>query len=171
MIFAMIVTIGSNWFLPGIYSLAYEICSCTSQDYSQPRKFENTTMTILLTALLVWFFLAIRIKIYKHSLKVTVAPLVPSQTLATQFQKKLWADKTLTIGSVLFLAMTFCAIYMFSSTNARVDLNVLKYIYVIIMPVAFSLFSIVFYANNVQIRKTLLRELLDSLHTFIECNQ
>jgi hypothetical protein len=67
--------------------------------------------------------------------------------------------------------MTFCAIYMFSSTNARVDLNVLKYIYVILMPVAFSLFAIVFYANNVQIRKTLLRELLDSLHTFIECNQ
>ena len=167
----MIVTNGSNWFLPGIYSPAYEICSCTSQDHSQPRKFENTTITILLTTLLVWIYVAIQIKIYKYSSEVTVAPLVPSQTLAIPFKKHLWADKTLTIGSVLFLAMTFCAIYMFSSTNARVDFNVLKYIYVILMPVAFSLFAIVFYANNSQIRKTLLRELLDSLHTFIECNQ
>jgi hypothetical protein len=171
MIFAMLVINGSHWFLPGIYSPAYEICSCTSQDYSQPRKFENTTMTILLTAMLVWFFVAIRIKIYKRSLEVTVAPLAPSQTLAVQFKKRLLADKTLTIGCVLFLTMAFTIIYLFSSTNATVDFNVLKYFYVLIMPVTFSLFSIVFYANNAKIRKNLLRELFDSFNLLIECNQ
>ena len=171
MIFAMLVINGSHWFLPGIYSPAYEICSCTSQDYSQPRKFENTTMTILLTALLVWFFVSIRIKIYKRSLEVTVAPLAPSQTLAVQFKKRLLADKTLTIGCVLFLTMAFTIIYLLSSTNATVDFNVLKYFYVLIMPVTFSLFSIVFYANNAKIRKNLLRELFDSFNLLIECNQ
>jgi hypothetical protein len=171
MIFAMLVINGSHWVLPGIYSPAYEICSCSSQDYSQPRKFENTTMTILLTAMFVWFFVAIRIKIYKRSLEVTVAPLAPSQTLAVQFKKRLLADKTLTIGCVLFLTMAFTIIYLFSSTNATVDFNVLKYFYVLIMPVTFSLFSIVFYANNAKIRKNLLRELFDSFNLLIECNE
>ena len=171
MIFAMLVINGSHWFLPGIYSPAYEICSCTSQDYSQPRKFENTTMTILLTALLVWLFAAIQIKIYKRSLEVTVAPLAPSQTLAVQFKKRLLADKTLTIGCVLFLTMAFTIIYLFSSTNATVDFNVLKYFYILIMPVAFNLFTTLFYASNVTARKTLLRELSDLHNSLIECNQ
>jgi hypothetical protein len=167
----MFVINGSNWFLPGIYPPPYELCSCISQDYSQPRKFENTTMTLLLITLLVWSFVAIRINIYKQSLKVTVAPLAPSQTLAMQFPKKLLADLTLTIGCVLFLTMAFSIIYMFSSTNATVDFNNLKFSYFLIMPVSFNLFTILFYAKNVNARKTLLRELRDSFHSWIECNQ
>jgi hypothetical protein len=86
-------------------------------------------------------------------------------------KKRLLADKTLTIGCVLFLTMAFTIIYLFSSTNATVDFNVLKYFYVLIMPVTFSLFSIVFYANNAKIRKNLLRELFDSFNLLIECNE
>jgi hypothetical protein len=171
MIFAMLVINGSNWFLPGIYSPISELCSCISQDYSLPRKFENTTMTILLTALFVWSFVSLRINIYKRSLEVAVAPLDPSNTQAIKFPKKQLADLTLTIGCVLLLTMAFSIIYVFSSKNTTVDFSVLKFFYVLILPVAFNLFSILFYAKNVKARKTLLRELRDSFHSWIECNQ
>jgi len=171
MIFAMLLINGSNWFLPGIYPPPYEICSCTSQDYSQPRKFEDTAMAILLTTLLVWSFVAIRVYIYKRQSEVTVAPLVPSQALAGQFSNKLLADLTLTIGCLILLTMTFSIIYVISSANATVDFNILKYVYFLIMPVSSNLFSILFYANNAKARKTLLRELRDSFHSWIECNQ
>ncbi len=171
MIFAMLVINGSNWFLPGIYSPISELCSCISQDYSLPRKFENTTMTFLLTLLVVWSFVSLRINIYKRSLNVAVAPLEPSQTLAIKFPNKLLADLTLTIGCVLLLTITFSIIYMFSSTNSTVEFNTLKYVYVLVMPVTFSLFTFLFYANNVKARKTLLREMSDLLTSLIECNQ
>jgi hypothetical protein len=164
MIFAMFVINGSNWFLPGIYPPPYEICSCISQDYSQPRKFEDTTMVILITMLLVWSFVAIRVYIYKRQSEVTVAPLVPTQAPAIQFSNKLLADLSLTIGCVLLLTTTFSIIYMISSSNAPVDFNVLKYVYVLIMPVSLNLFTILFYGNNVKARKILLRELIDSFH-------
>ncbi len=171
MIFAMLLINGTNWFLPGIYSPISELCSCISQDYSLPRKFENTTMTILLTLLFIWSFVSLRIKIYKRSLEVAVAPLEPSHTLAIKFPEKLLADLTLTIGCVLLLTITFSIIYMFSFTNSTVEFNTLKYVYVLIMPVTFSLFTFLFYANNVKARKTLLREISDSLNSWIECNQ
>ena len=161
-IFAMFIINGTNWFLPGIYPPPYELCACISQDYSQPRKFENTTVTILLTTLSVWCLVAVRIRIYKRSSEVTVAPLVvPCQTLPIKLPNKLLADLALTIGCVLFLTVAFSIIYVFSSSNAIVDFNVLKYFYVLIMPVAFNLFTILFYASNVTARKTLLRELND----------
>jgi hypothetical protein len=168
----MLVINGSNWFLPGIYPPPYELCSCISQDYSQPRKFENTTMTILLTTLSVWCLVAVRIKIYKRSSEVTVAPLVvPWQTLPIKLPNKLLADLALTFGCVLFLTVAFSIIYVFSSTNATVDFNVLKYFYILIMPVAFNLFTILFYASNATARKTLLREFYDLHNSLFECNQ
>jgi hypothetical protein len=102
---------------------------------------------------------------------VAVAPLEPSHTLAIKFPEKLLADLTLTIGCVLLLTITFSIIYMFSFTNSTVEFNTLKYVYVLIMPVTFSLFTFLFYANNVKARKTLLREISDSLNSWIECNQ
>jgi hypothetical protein len=167
----MFVINGTNWFLPGIYPPPYELCACLSQDYSQPRKFENTTMTILLTTLSVWSLVAVRIKIYKRSSEVTVAPLVPCQTLPIQLPNKLLADLALTIGCVLFLTVAFSIIYIFSSTNATVDFNILKYFYILIMPVAFNLFTILFYASKATARKSLLRELSDLHNSLIECNQ
>jgi glucan phosphoethanolaminetransferase (alkaline phosphatase superfamily) len=114
---------------------------------------------------------SLRIKIYKRSLEVAVAPLEPSHTLAIKFPKKLLADLTLTIGCVLLLTLAFSIIYMFSSKNTTVDFSVLKFFYVLILPVAFNLFTILFYAKNVKARKTLLRELRDSFHSWIDCNQ
>jgi hypothetical protein len=102
---------------------------------------------------------------------VTVAPLEPSQTLANRISNKLLADLTLTFGSVLLLTMTFSIIYMLSSINATIDFNILEYIYVLIMPVSFNLFSILFYADNVIARQILLREFIDSCYTLIEWNQ
>jgi hypothetical protein len=129
-------------------------------------------MTILLTTLSVWSLAAVRIKIYKRSSEVKVAPLVvPCHTLPIKLPNKLLADLALTIGCVLFLTVAFSIIYVFSSSNATVDFNVLKYFYILIMPVAFNLFTISFYASNATARKTLLRELSDLHNSLIECNQ
>jgi hypothetical protein len=173
-IIAILVANSSNWFLPGIYPPPYELCACISQDYSLPRKFEDFGMVMMLTTVIVWSFVTIRVKIYKRSLEGTVAPLVPSQTLPTLHtisQNKLLSDFSFPIGCLLPLTMAFSVIYIFSSSKATVNFNALKFFYFLIMPVAFNLFAILFYANNPKARTTLQRELNDSFHSWIECNQ
>ena len=173
-IIAILVTNSSNWFLPGIYTPPYELCACISQDYSLPRKFEDLGMVILLTTMIVWTFVTIRVTIYNRSLEGTVAPLVPSQTLPTLqtiSQNKLLSDFSFPIGCLLPLTMAFSVIYIFSSSKVTVNFNDFKFFYVLIMPVAFNLFVILFYANNPKARTTLLRELNDSFNSWIECNQ
>jgi hypothetical protein len=124
--------------------------------------------------MIVWTFVTIRVTIYNRSLEGTVAPLVPSQTLQTLqtiSQNKLLSDFCYPIVCLLPLTMAFSVIYIFSSSKATVNFNALKFFYFLIMPVAFNLFAILFYANNPKARTTLLRELNDSFNSWIECNQ
>ena len=148
----------SNWMLPGIYTPTYEVCSCISQDYDQPKKFDNTAMVLSLTTLLVFSIAAIRIKIYKQKIKMTVLPLEPSNIPVTKFPNKLLVDLTLTIGSILLIMTTFGVIYIIGSKQAKVDFTVIQFIYLLMVPIVFNLFSSLFYIKNINARKIILRE-------------
>jgi hypothetical protein len=169
LIFVILLVNGSNWILPGIYTPTYEICSCISQNYGQTRKFENTAMALSLTTMIIFSFVAIRIHTFKYKLKMTVAPVGPIQNHKSKFQNKLLADLTLTICSVLLIATTFAITYIIGSTHVTVvDFNIIQCLYLLMMPVAFNLVTILFYAKNVNARKMILRELRTSL---MHCNQ
>ncbi len=167
-IFAMLLINVCNWMLPGIYTPTYEICSCTAQDYSQPQKFENTSLVLSLTTLLVFSFVAIQIHIYKRKIKSTLAPVDSHQILQIQFPNNLLADLTLTIGSVVFLMATFSTVYVIGSTHTTVDFNLAQFIYLLILPISFISVAILFYAKNANARKIIMREFCDS---FINCYQ
>jgi len=170
-ILSILVINGANWILPGKYSPTYEICSCISQDNTQPRKFENTAMALSLTTVLVFSFVAIQIKIYKRKLKLTVLPVAQSNSHKSLFTNKLLIDLTLTIGSVFLLSTLFFVVYILGSTNGKVDFNIVKYYYLLMGPIIFNLVTILFYAKNVNARKILLKELSFSFRSLYECNQ
>ena len=158
----------SNMILPGIFNTTYEMCSCTSQDYSQPKKFENTAMVFSLTTLLIFTVTAVRIKIYKHRLKSTSAPIDPNQVLQSKFPTKMLADLTVTIGSALLFMAASSIKYIVGSKHTTMDLKTMHLFYLLALPITYNSFTILFYAKNAQARKTILRELKGSL---IQCNQ
>ena len=158
----------SNWILPGIYTPTYEICSCISQDYNLPKKFEKTAMVLSLTILLVSAFVAIQIKIYKRKIKLTVVPIKQSHIVTNKFPNKLVVDLTLTIGSVILIMASSGIVYIIGSKHTKVDFKILQLIYLIMMPIVFNLFSILFYAKNVNARKIIYREFVNCI---INCQQ
>ena len=105
----------SNLMLPGIYNPTYEMCSCTLQDHSQPKKFEKTGIVFSLFTLLLFTFVALRINIYKHQMKSSAAPLHPNQT--HHLPNKLLADLTLTTGFSLLFAAASIVKYIVGSTH------------------------------------------------------
>ena len=159
----------SNWILPGIYTLTYEICSCISQDHSQHIKFENTSLIISLSSLLVYAYVTVRIKIYKKKMRMTIAPVGPKQTVNNQIQKKeLLTDLTKNIGTFLLVIAIFGFSYILSKTNPSAGLNHqsfnnIQLYYLFMIPVVLNLFVISFYARNENAKIVILRECSDTL--------
>ncbi len=168
-LFATLIVSGIDWMLPGIYTLTYEMCSCTLQDYSQAKKFEKTAMAVSISSLLICSFVAIRISIYKYKIKSTVQQVAPNQThYNNKLQNKLLADLTLTIGSVFLVIAASSVKYIFSSTQtpAKVDFNSQQYFNLLVLPITFNAFCILFYLRNASARKMIFRELNDYLIRF-----
>jgi len=162
-IFAMLLISGSHWVLPGIYTPAFEICSCISQDHNQPRKFENTAIVFSVTTLFSYAIASIQINIFKHKNKSTTAHVNPNQSLHRKFPNKLIVELSLTIGSGLLIMATSSFVYIIDSTRATMNYHLMEYFYLLMMPITFNMVSVLFYAKNATARKIIFRELIDSL--------
>jgi hypothetical protein len=144
--------------LPGIYNPTYEMCSCTLQDHSQPKKFEKTGIVFSLFTLLLFTFVAVRINIYKHQMKSSTHHL----------PNKLLADLTLTTGFSLLFAAASIVKYIVGSTHTIVDFKTMQFVYLLALPITCISMNILFFAKNANGRKIILRELRDSLIKCIE---
>ena len=158
----MVLIVNScNWFLPGIYTPTYEICSGISQDYSKTKKFENTAMALSFLTLLIYVFVTIRIKIYKHKIRLTITPVEQDQNVNGNSNNQLWTDLTLTIGSVLIIIAIFVVSYIISIRNPLIEIiqstfnYYLEFYYLLMVPIVLNVFVVFFYCKNV-----------DSEHTF-----
>ena len=58
---AVIITNSVNWFLPGFYSLTYEMCTCAAQDYNQESKFERTALVSILLTMTIYVIVSVKI--------------------------------------------------------------------------------------------------------------
>ncbi len=119
-----------------------------SQDYSQPKKFENTAMVFSLTTLLVFTITAVRIKIYKHKLKSTTAPIDPNQVLKNKFPTKMLGGLTVTIGSALLFMAASSIKYFVGSKHTTMDLKTMHFLNLLALPITYNSFTILFYAKN-----------------------
>jgi hypothetical protein len=170
-VFATLIVSGIDWMLPGTYTPTYEMCSCTLQNYSEPKKFEKTTMAVSIITLFICSFVAIIISIYKYKIKSSVQQVAPNQThYNNKLQNKLLADLALTIGSVLLIIAASSVKYIFSSTQtpAKVDFNSQQYFNLLELPITLNSFSILFYARHASARNMIFRELKDCLIQFNE---
>lgn len=156
----MAVSNGVNWFLPGIYGVTYEICTCTFQDYSLQPKFDNINSVLTLVTVTVYAIVSVRIKIFNNKNKSMVHP---SENI--KFGKyNFIANITLTIGPALLLIFGFLANYFLGKTRSNISNNqyasyhAIHFQYRICLPLIFAIFVIFFYAKNKNVKNVLLRE-------------
>ena len=156
---AVLISNGINWFLPGIYTPAYEITSCVPQDNSLKRNFENTAILILLT-LAVYSVIFVQIKLFKHDYQLLVVnPETNVITATNQSTKaKVMADLTLTLtfGPILFLMFLFGITYFLDKIGPNPGIVYSKFphtlmiqlIYLVMYPFANNIFVGTFYIKN-----------------------
>ena len=160
--FTMTISNGVNWFLPGLYSNTYEMCTCTFQDYRLHPKFDNINSVLTMVTVTVYAIVSARIKIYNKKAKSMVHPTEQTKLAKNKFI----ADITLTIGPALLLIFVFLANYFLSTTRSNISNNqypsyylVIHAQYLISLPLILAIFVILFYAKNKNVKKVLLREL------------
>ena len=160
----------SNWILPGIYTPTYEICSRISQDYSKPQKFENTAMALSFATFLIYVFVTLRIKVFKHKTRHTIVPVEQNQIINSNTNNKLFIDLTLSIGSVLLIMAIFVANYIISLRYPVFDFShntfhyVFQFYHLLMIPIVLNLFVVFFYVKNEHTKVILLRECWDVLN-------
>ena len=158
--FAIIITNGVNWFLPGLYTHTYEMCTCTAQDYNQQPKYEGTALFLTLVTMIVYAFVSVRIKVYNYKTKAVVYP-AENTILA---KKKLIADLTLTIRPAFLVTVTFLVSLVMGRTRTGIPYNQYPYYlviymqYLIAVPIIVAIFVFLFYSNNKHVKTVLQRE-------------
>jgi hypothetical protein len=156
---AMLIVNGVNWSLPGLYGHTYEMCTCSSQDYNLPSKFDNTNSVLVLITITVYVFVSIRIKIYKNKVK-------PQENYTDQrpfAKKKFITDLSVTIGPALLIIIIFVVTHSLGKTRSNISNEISFYLvihlhYLVAIPLIFNIFVLLFYTKNKNIIKTLLRE-------------
>jgi len=157
---AMLIVNGVNWSLPGLYGHTYEMCTCSSQDYSLPSKFDHTNSVLVLITITVYVFVSVRIKIYKNKVKPQENHTDPRIFVI----KKFIADQPITIGPALLIIIIFVVTYSLGKTRSNSSNSenqfylVIHLHYLIAIPLTFNIFVLLFYATNKNIVKILHRE-------------
>ena len=165
--FAVALTNSCNWILPGIYTPTYEICSCNSQDYSQPKKFENTAMILSFATFIISAIVTYRIKVFKHKINLTISPVVPNQN-----SNNILAELKITMGIVVLIITVFFVSYILSLTNSTIHLtqntlnSLIQLYFLLMLPTVFNLFAISFYVKHELVKKSILREFKDAVTIF-----
>ena len=161
---AMVIMNSANLFLPGLYTHAYEMCTCTLQDYNLPTKFDNTGMAVSLLTLITYVFVSVKIKLYKHSNDRPIYPIVSSKFT----KNKLIINITLTVGPVCLMIVAFVVSYFLGKTRSGYTYSqypyylIIQYYFLIQFPFIFHLFAILFYLRNKNATKVLVREWLNN---------
>ncbi len=147
---AVIITNSVNWFLPGFYSLTYEMCTCSSQDYNQQSKFEKTALISTLLTVIVYVIVSVKIKLYKYKTQ----PLDHPAANKNMSKNKLIADLTLTIFPTFLIIVTFLVNLLVDRTRSGIPYSQFPYYliiqvqYLIVFPLVCTVFVAIFYATN-----------------------
>ena len=157
---ATFITNSVNLILPGFYSYAYVMCTCTSQDYSQQPKFESTSMVLTLVTVALYTFVSVKIKIYKS--KAIHPEHHPKNTLGEK--NKQITDIIITVGPGLLFIIVFLVIYILGKTRSMISTTqfpnylIIQVNVLIVIPLIFNIFVTLFYFKNKHVAKYLLRE-------------
>ncbi len=150
----MAVSNGVNWFLPGIYGITYEICTCTFQDYSLQPKFDNICSVLTLVTVTVYAIVSVRIKIYNNKNK----SMVHSSENVKFGKYNFIANITITIGPALLLIIAFLANYFLGKTRSNVvdsqyaSYHAIHAQYLISLPLIIAIF-VIFFIQRIKMLK------------------